>query len=98
MEGKDLPHRLDNLERNIQQLLNAFQAVKQERDTLQDENNSLKSELNALSDQLSNFQNQEKITKIVSSTTVEKEEATELKYKLNEYIREIDRCIAHLSQ
>jgi hypothetical protein len=51
-----------------------------------------------LKGQVANFQNQDKITKIVTNTTVEKEESTELKHKLNEYIREIDKCIAHLSE
>ncbi|MFT6053850.1 MAG: hypothetical protein ACJASP_000734, partial [Roseivirga sp.] len=45
-----------------------------------------------------NFKNQDKITKIVNNTTVEREESTELKHQLNEYIREIDKCIAHLSE
>ncbi len=98
MTEKSLSERLANLEQRIQELLDAYGAIKKERDALNAENNGLKIEIEGLSEQIASFQNQDKITKIVSSTTVEKEEATELKYKLNEYIREIDRCIAHLSQ
>ncbi|MFY0593670.1 MAG: hypothetical protein JXQ92_13570 [Roseivirga sp.] len=64
---------------------------------LQIKNEQLQLEVETLKGQLADFQNQYKIAKIASSTTVEKEESTELKQKLNEYIKEIDRCIAHLS-
>ncbi len=98
MEENSLPGKLENLENKLRLLLDSHQSIKDQRDALNEENNGLKSQIEVLSGQVSDFQNQDKITKIVSSTTVEKEEATELKYKLNEYIREIDRCIAHLSQ
>ena len=97
MTEHSLSSRLEGLHGKLQSLLDAHQSLKEERAKLTEENEALRGQIEGLEMQLSDFQNQDKITKIVSSSTVEKEEATELKYKLNEYIREIDRCIAHLS-
>jgi len=97
MSENSLSNKLKNLESKIGLLLDSHQNLKEGSKKLSHENKSLQGQIEELSTQLNDFQNQDKITKIVSSKTVEKEEATELKYKLNEYIKEIDRCIAHLS-
>lgn len=97
MDDNSLPNKLGNLENKIGLLLDSHQNLKEKSEKLNHENQGLQGQIKELTTQLNNFQNQDKITKIVSSNTVEKEEATELKYKLNEYIKEIDRCIAHLS-
>jgi hypothetical protein len=47
---------------------------------------------------LAGFHNQAKITKIVDSLNPEDGSVSELKKKVDEYIREIDKCIAHLSR
>jgi len=82
----------------LKKLVDVHAQVKHENSALKMRNQELKEEVNHLNTRLSDFQNQDKITKIVSNTTVEKEESTELKHKLNEYIKEIDKCIAHLSE
>ncbi len=97
MDNNSLPNKLGNLENKIGLLLDSHQNLKDKSEALNHENKGLQDQIEQLTAQLNDFQNQDKITKIVSSNTVEKEEATELKYKLNEYIKEIDRCIAHLS-
>ena len=97
MDNNSQSANLNNLENKIGLLLDSHQSLRDQREKLGKENSELHGQIEALSGQLNDFQNQDKITKIVFSNTVEKEEATELKYKLNEYIKEIDRCIAHLS-
>ena len=47
-------------------------------------------------DQISGFHNQLKITKIVDSLSPEDGSVSELKKKVDYYIREIDKCISHL--
>ena len=44
------------------------------------------------------FKNQDKIAKIVSSISAGDKSTTELKLKINEYIKEIEKCIAYLSE
>ncbi len=98
MDKLRLAEKLKGLEKQSMALVDAHQRLKRENQDLISQNSKLKAEVESLGGQLADFQNQDKITKIVSNTTVEKEESAELKYKLNEYIKEIDRCIAHLSQ
>jgi hypothetical protein len=45
-----------------------------------------------------NFQNVHKISKLVHSITADSEETTDLKLRIDEYIQELTRCIAHLSK
>ncbi len=98
MDKLRLAEKLKGLQKQSMALVDAHQRLKRENQDLISQNSKLKAEVESLGGQLADFQNQDKITKIVSNTTVEKEESAELKYKLNEYIKEIDRCIAHLSQ
>ena len=98
MEKLKLADKLKGLQKQSMALIEAYQQVKRDKEKLEAQNAKLQQEVASLGGQLTDFQNQDKITKIVSNTTVEKEESIELKHKLNEYIKEIDRCIAHLSQ
>ncbi len=97
MAVESIDQKLLQLENNLKSLIHSQQKEKEAKDQLLQKNDQLQAEVEALKAQLSDFQNQDKIAKIVSSTTVEKEESAELKLKLNEYIKEIDRCISHLS-
>ena len=98
MDQLQFAAKLSSLENQVKALIDSHQQLKKRHEQALSENTVLKAEVEALRGQVSDFQNQDKITKIVSNTTAEKEESTELKHKLNEYIKEIDRCIAHLSQ
>ena len=89
--------KLEGLEKKVHELIKAYQSEQSKNKELEASNNTLMQEVEGLKAKLTDFQNQYKIAKIVSSTTVEKDESVELKNKLNEYIKEIDRCIAHLS-
>ena len=48
-------------------------------------------------EQLSNFQIKNNISKIVNTISVE-EDNTELKKSIDNYVKEIDKCIAYLSK
>ncbi len=96
MSNHPIDQKLSGLEKRINELIKAYQLEKSKSAQLEESNKVLKEQVEAFEAKLTDFQNQYKIAKIVSSTTVEKDEAVELKHKLNEYIKEIDRCIAHL--
>lgn len=89
---------LQIMERRLRLLLNDHKHTKQELDKFRQENEALRSVLNEKDQKLKNFHNQIKITKIVDSISVEEDEIPELKRKLGEYIKEIDKCILHLSK
>jgi chromosome segregation ATPase len=98
MEQNGLQAQLTSLERKMKLLINDYQQVKKEVSLLQSENNSLKSGLQEKEEQINNFQNTIKIGKIVGSIDTEEGNSSQLKHRVDDYIREIDKCIAHLSK
>jgi hypothetical protein len=66
--------------------------------TLQKETVKLKEELIAKDEKFANFQNQQKLSNIATSVVGKEGNSAELKLKIKEYIKEIDRCIIHLKQ
>ncbi len=79
-------------------LVKSVQSLESELNEIKSENSQLQSKIEEQSEVLKSFQNQEKISKIVTGVSVDGEKTTELKLKINEYIKEIDKCILHLSE
>ncbi|MEM9857551.1 MAG: hypothetical protein AAF843_09350 [Bacteroidota bacterium] len=98
MSNDLLKSQLSTLERKLNLLLNEFSSVRQERAQLQAENEELRTLVQSKERQISGFQNKIKIGKIVEGMEGEGENSSELKKKIDVYIKEIDRCIAHLSK
>jgi chromosome segregation ATPase len=98
MGNESLRSELNNLERKVKLLLSDHSMMQTEIALLRKENENLKSKLDLNSEHLTNFQNQAKISKIVESMIVEERGASELKEVIEDYIREIDKCIAHLGE
>jgi hypothetical protein len=98
MDQELLKSNLNGLERKLLVLLNEHKTLKEELSGLKVENQELRNNLRGRDEQLLNFRNQIKITKIVDNINPEDGSVSELKRKVDEYIREIDKCIAHLSR
>jgi len=97
MSQDRLKMQLSSLERKIKLLLTAYESATEEIQQLRTEKGHLKTLLKSKEDQLVNFQNQIKIGKIVESIDVGGD-SSELKIRIDEYIREIDKCIEHLTK
>ena len=87
-----------SLERKVTLLMGEHKRLRSELAQLKEENNGLKDEIKARDEQVASFQNKFKISKIVSSIDSESQDTSELKRKIDEYIKEIDKCIAHVSK
>jgi len=98
MNREKLNVSLSNLERKIKVLLSSHKDLKEELSIAKSENQELKEIIRKKDDQIIDFQNKYKISKIVRNIRDGEEDASELKNQINEYIREIDKCIMHLSQ
>ena len=98
MDQELLKTNLSGLERKLLVLVNEHKNLKEELKALKTENQELKSGIKKRDEQISGFHNQLKITKIVDNLHPEDGSVSELKKKVDEYIREIDKCIAHLSR
>jgi uncharacterized coiled-coil DUF342 family protein len=98
MDQELLKTNLTGLERKILVLVTEHKNLKEELKGLKRENQEMKEAVRARDEQIAGFHNQLKITKIVDSINPEDGSASELKKKVDDYIREIDKCIAHLSR
>ena len=98
MDQEVLKTNLNGLERKLLVLINEHKTLKDEIKTLKNENHELKAAIKIRDEQITGFHNQLKITKIVDNLHPEDGSVSELKKKVDEYIREIDKCIAHLSR
>ena len=98
MDQELLKSNLNGLERKLLVLLNEHKTLKEEVAGLKVENQELKTNLKGRDEQMLHFRNQIKITKIVDNINPEDGSVSELKKKVDEYIREIDKCIAHLGR
>ncbi|AIZ63211.1 hypothetical protein PK28_05035 [Hymenobacter sp. DG25B] len=90
--------QLDRLERQVTTLVAAYQQLREELADAQTTIQQLRADVRDRERQLKDFQNQENITKLVHTIAGEPANATELKQRLNEYIREIDKCLAYLRE
>jgi chromosome segregation ATPase len=98
MDQELLKTNLNGLERKIMVLVTQHNSLKEELKGIKGENQQLKAALKSREEQIAGFHNQLKITKIVDNLNPEDGSVLELKKKVDEYIREIDKCIAHLSR
>ena len=97
MSQDRLKSQLSSLERKLKLLVTAYSGATDEIQQLRSENADLKSTIKSKEEKLDDFQNQIKIGKIVNSIEVGGD-SSELKGRIDEYIREIDKCIEHLTK
>lgn len=93
-----LRNELGTLDRKITLLLSEHDKLKTQLAQLHSENEALRKEIIAKEEQIDGFQNKIKISKIVNSIDTEGRDTSELKRKIDVYIKEIDKCIAHVSK
>jgi len=98
MSTERLTGEIQTLERKLKLLISEHSKLKQDIKLYRAENEELKSKLFEKDNRISDFQNKLKISKIVDNMVEEGAEKTELKDLIDNYIREIDKCIAHLGE
>ena len=98
MNSGQLNKELSTLERKVKLMLSEHHKLKEDLEMYRNENNELRSQMSTKEMELSSFQNKYKISKIVDNMTAGGDDSTELKEVLNNYIKEIDKCITHLSE
>jgi len=88
--------QLDRLERQISTLVAAYQQLREELADANTTVQQLRADVRERDRQLKDRQNQENIVKLVQTIAGEPTHANELKLRLNEYIRELDKCLGYL--
>lgn len=90
--------QLDRLERQVTALVAAYQRLREELGDANTTIEQLRGDARDRERQLKDFQNRENIAKLVSTVAEKPAHVNELKLRLNEYIREIDKCLAYLKE
>jgi predicted nucleic acid-binding Zn-ribbon protein len=88
-------HRLERLAFQVSKKIELLEA---EKSALQDELTYAQSRLKEKDEALDHFKNQIKISKIVNNIPVENMESAELRARIDNYIKEIDKIITYLSE
>ena len=92
--------KIDEIYFNVRKLLERHNELEEENDELQEQNRELQQKVESEQARIAELERQVKMLKLAkqigSEDGQENENKTELKRKINEYIREIDGCIAVL--
>ena len=92
-----LNNLISNIEKKLSNLLSSYENLKDINLKLEDENNKLISKIEDNSQIINSLNDKIKIMSISKSVDVSKNDIKQTKLKINEYIREIDKCIAQLN-
>ena len=93
---KDL---VQNIEEKVQRIIFLYDDIKKKKEILKEENIQLKKEISKNKDSLKELEESIKLIRISKSTdTQDAEKNKASRQKINEYVREIDKCIALLNE
>lgn len=94
---EDLETHLKRIQEKLQQLLKQYAALQKENQRLKEDLGKTESHLPRQQQTIDNLKQQIEILKI-SSGTWNEQDKKEFEKRINIYIKEVDRCIALLSQ
>jgi hypothetical protein len=89
---------VNNIEVKLGKLIAKYQQIRQEKLMLQQENEDFVISLKLKEKEILNLQEKVKLMNISKSVDASKQEVKETRLKINEYVREIDKCIALLNK
>ncbi len=98
MSDNQLKNEIITLERKLKLLLSEHRRLKEDLNNYRSENEELKQRMHEKDGEISSFQNSFKISKIVDHMAAGGDNSTELKEVIDQYIKEIDKCIVQLSE
>lgn len=93
--NKDL---VASLEQKVDLLLMRYQALKDELKSVKDDKSSLTDQLQASAEKLADLQVRYDSLKLAKTLELTQGDAHEAKLKINQMVREIDKCIALLNR
>jgi DNA anti-recombination protein RmuC len=93
---KDLSHLVSSLKQKAEKLVEKHELLTQENEKLSEKVTKLKEELTEKDQQFSAVNDKMSLLKIAGN--VDNESTKDVKLKINEMVREIDKCIAQISR
>ena len=90
---------VENIENKVSKLIQLYQSVQKEKEEILTENNKLESDLSDKEKTIKRIEEKIKLLRITKSVSAQDDERNkESRQKINEYVREIDKCIALLNK
>ena len=89
---------VNNIEIKLGKFIAKYEKIKQEKLLLQQENDASIAALELKEKEVVSLQEKIKLMNISKSVDASKQEVKETRLKINEYVREIDKCIALLNK
>jgi FtsZ-binding cell division protein ZapB len=89
---------INNISLKVGKLIETGNELKAEKKSLQQDNDTLDAELQEKKRQIVALQDKVKLMNISKSVDTTKEDVKATRLKINEYVREIDKCIALLNK
>jgi len=89
---------INNIEVKVAELVDKYQRIQLQKSDLQKNNDALNKMLQEQEEQIVALKDKVKLMNISKSIDVNKEGVKETRLKINEYVREIDKCIALLNK
>ena len=90
---------VENIEKKVSKLIKLYQSVQKEKEEILTEINKLKSDLSDKNESIKKLEEKIKLLRITKSVSTQDDERNkESRQKINEYVREIDKCIALLNK
>jgi len=88
-----------NIEDKVNKIISLYHSVKKEKEEILEENTKLKSDVSDRNEDIKRLEEKIKLLRITKSVgTQDVEINKESRQKINEYVREIDKCIALLNK
>lgn len=88
---------LEGVIQKINKILGKYIDLEEKYLDLMEANKMLKAQLNQKKEEINELDNNIKVLKISKGSSSDDSDHTELKLKINEYIKEIDKCMAMLN-
>lgn len=89
---------LDSIEKKVDMLMEYCDALKEQNELLLGDNEQLRKRFLDLSAELKDLEEKHRILKLAKSVAVTNEKTLDIKTKINDFVREIDKCISILSK
>lgn len=93
-----MKNTVNNIEVKLGRLIANYKQIREDKLVLKQENEILIATLASKSKEVLDLQEKIKLMNISKSIDVSKQEVKETRLKINEYVREIDKCIALLNK
>jgi len=90
---------VENIEKKVLKIISLYRSSQSEKEEILLMNEKLKSELNEKNNLIKSLEEKIKLLRITKSVATQENEINkESRQKINEYVREIDKCIALLNK